>query len=114
MLARRVERNELHRARIFARIERDPRAVAEQIERLAIGRELVRVRHGIAERSDGEACLRVPLHCRIDALDALDEDFLDQWVFQRAVEHGHRRLVAISPAEAGTAGWWRAVTGKPF
>ena len=33
---------------------------------------------------------------------AVDKQLLDEWVFERAVERGHRRFVPIRPAE--TAG----------
>src|ERR1051326_7460088 len=113
MLAGGVERHEFHRGPVLGRIERDPRTVSGQIKRLAIGYKLIGVRHGVAERGDGESCLRIRLYRRVDPLDAFNENFLDQRVFQWSVKGGHRCLVAISPAEAGGTGGRCTVAGKP-
>ena len=78
-------------------------AVAQQVEGLAVGGELVRMRHRLAQRGNRELRLRLGLHVRIDPQDRCDQQLLDQRVLQRAVVRGHRRLVAVGPPETTRA-----------
>ena len=70
-----IELDELNRLRVLAGIEHDLCAVAQQVERLAIGRELVRMRHRLAQCRDRELCLRFGLYVRVDPQNRGNKSF---------------------------------------
>ena len=100
VLPGRIELDEVDGRRVRARLEHDLGAVAQQVERLAVRRELVRMGHRLAQRRHGELRLGLGLHLRVDPQDRRDQQLLDQRVLERALVGRHRRLVAVGPAEA--------------
>ena len=82
MLTLRLECDELHGPGVLAGTEHDPGAVAQQVERRAVGGKPVRLPHRLAQRLHRPPRLRLGLHVRVKANDGLLQQLLDERVFQ--------------------------------
>jgi hypothetical protein len=63
---------------------------------------------------DHQSRLHVGLDLGIDPDNCRDEQRLDEWILQRAIESGHGRFVPISPSETAGQPRWTGLTTKPI
>src|SRR6266851_7746013 len=77
VLPPRIKGNEMDRLRVFSGIKCNLGAVAQKIERLAIGSKLVRMRHCLSQSGDRQLCLNLCLDFNVDPQNGGHEELLD-------------------------------------
>src|SRR5262245_7269407 len=70
--------------------------------------------HHVAQECNCATGLLVSNHVSIDAFDGLNEQFLDNWIFERTLKLGHRFFVAIRPFKPGIGGRFTRISGEPL